>query len=258
MTYTSIKSDGVFPYSLRIAHLYGDLMNTYGDNGNILMLKYVGEKLGAQMTFDIVSLEDNFNADNYDLVFFGGGQDYEQIIVSQDLPSKAEELKRFIENNGVMLAICGGFQFLGQYYIDASGQKINGIAAMDHYTLSQENNRFIGDIEIYNEAFDETYYGFENHQGRTFLASNQKPLGKVLSGQGNNGEDGTEGIHYKNVFCSYFHGPILSRNARLAFRIVRQALLEKYPTITLPPFEDILAEEEKGQKITDNKRKVEI
>ncbi|HCN75022.1 lipid II isoglutaminyl synthase subunit GatD [Pseudolactococcus plantarum] len=257
MTYTSIKSDGTFPHALRVAHLYGDLMNTYGDNGNILMLKYVGEKLGAQMTFDIVSLEDDFNADDYDLVFFGGGQDYEQVIVSEDLPSKAVELKRFIENDGVMLAICGGFQFLGQYYTDASGQKIKGIGAMDHYTLSQENNRFIGDIEIYNEAFDETYYGFENHQGRTFLASTQNPLGKVISGQGNNGEDGTEGLHYKNVFGSYFHGPILSRNARLAYRIIRQALLEKYETIDLPLFEDILSDEAKGQQITDSKRKVE-
>ena len=257
MTYTSIKSDGTFPHALRVAHLYGDLMNTYGDNGNILMLKYVGEKLGAQMTFDIVSLEDTFNADDYDLVFFGGGQDYEQVIVSQDLPSKAAEIKRFIENDGVMLAICGGFQFLGQYYIEASGRKIEGISAMNHYTLNQENNRFIGDIEIYNEEFDETYYGFENHQGRTFLSPDQKPLGRIIKGQGNNNEDGTEGLHYKNVFGSYFHGPILSRNARLAYRIIRQALLNKYKTLELPAFEDILLDEEKGQQITDSKRKVE-
>ncbi|MDN6071279.1 MAG: type 1 glutamine amidotransferase [Lactococcus plantarum] len=257
MTYTSIKSDGTFPHTLRVAHLYGDLMNTYGDNGNILMLKYIGEKLGAQMTFDIVSLEDTFNADDYDLVFFGGGQDYEQVIVSQDLPSKAAEIKRFIENDGVMLAICGGFQFLGQYYIEASGRKIEGISAMNHYTLNQENNRFIGDIEIYNEEFDETYYGFENHQGRTFLSPDQKPLGRIIKGQGNNNEDGTEGLHYKNVFGSYFHGPILSRNARLAYRIIRQALLNKYKTLELPAFEDILLDEEKGQQITDSKRKVE-
>ena len=114
MTYTSIQSTGDFPYNLRVAHLYGDLMNTYGDNGNILMLKYVGEKLGVKMTFDIVSLGDSFKADAYDMAFFGGGQDYEQVIVSQDLPNQAVELKKFIESDGVMLAICGGFQFLGQ------------------------------------------------------------------------------------------------------------------------------------------------
>ncbi|MCJ1994386.1 type 1 glutamine amidotransferase [Lactococcus piscium] len=257
MTYTSIQSSGEFPYNLRVAHLYGDLMNTYGDNGNILMLKYVGEKLGVKMTFDIVSLGDDFQASDYDMAFFGGGQDFEQLIVSEDLPSKAEELKKFIEADGVMLAICGGFQFLGQYHTNASGQKLKGISAMDHYTLSQENNRFIGDIEIYNEEFDETYYGFENHQGRTFLAAGQKPLGRVITGQGNNSEDGTEGMHYKNVYGSYFHGPLLSRNVRLAYRIVCDALIQKYPEASIPAFETILADEQKGQKVLDSKRKVD-
>ena len=257
MTYTSIQSTGDFPYNLRVAHLYGDLMNTYGDNGNILMLKYVGEKLGVKMTFDIVSLGDSFKADAYDMAFFGGGQDYEQVIVSQDLPNQAVELKKFIESDGVMLAICGGFQFLCQYYVNASGQKINGISAMGHYTLSQDNNRFIGDIEIYNEEFDETYYGFENHQGRTFLAEGQKPLGRVITGQGNNSEDGTEGMHYKHVYASYFHGPLLSRNVRLAYRIVCDALSQKYPEASIPAFETILADEQKGQKVLDSKRKVE-
>lgn len=257
MTYTSIKSKGDFPYALKIAHLYGDLMNTYGDNGNILMLKYVGEKLGAGVTVDIVSLEDSFKAEDYDLVFFGGGQDFEQYIVSQDLPQKAAEIKRYIENDGAMLAICGGFQFLGQYYTEANGRRIDGISAMGHYTLNQNNNRFIGDIEIHNDDFDETYYGFENHQGRTFLAEDQKPLGRIIMGQGNNGEDGTEGMTYKNVFGSYFHGPILSRNVNLAYRIVSTGFKNKYPDVTLPAFIDILADELAGQKVTDAKRKVE-
>ena len=97
MTYTSIQSTGEFPYNLRVAHLYGDLMNTYGDNGNILMLKYVGEKLGVKMTFDIVSLGDDFQASDYDMAFFGGGQDFEQLIVSEDLPSKSEELRNSLK-----------------------------------------------------------------------------------------------------------------------------------------------------------------
>ena len=244
-------------YVLNLAHLYGDLLNTYGDVGNILALQYYAKQMDTEIQTTVISTENDFHADDFDLAFFGGGQDYEQVIVSQDLPSKAAEIKRFIENDGVMLAICGGFQFLGQYYIEASGRKIEGISAMNHYTLNQENNRFIGDIEIYNEEFDETYYGFENHQGRTFLSPDQKPLGRIIKGQGNNNEDGTEGLHYKNVFGSYFHGPILSRNARLAYRIIRQALLNKYKTLELPAFEDILLDEEKGQQITDSKRKVE-
>ena len=115
MTYTSLESSHQvqYPYSLRIAHLYGNLMNTYGDNGNILMLKYVAEKLGAHVTVDIVSLKDRFDPDTYDIAFFGGGQDFEQTIVSEDLPDKKEDLDRFIQEDKVMLAICGGFQLLG-------------------------------------------------------------------------------------------------------------------------------------------------
>ena len=185
MTYTSLKSpeNRDYTYDLNVAHLYGNLLNTYGDNGNVLMIKYVGEKLGAKMTFDIVSVGDDFDKDHYDMVFFGGGQDYEQSIVAKDLPSKRDAIGQFIQDNKVILAICGGFQLLGQYYIQANGVRIDGIGVMGHYTLNQENNRYIGDIKIHNEEFDETYYGFENHQGRTFLSDDEKPLGKVVYGR---------------------------------------------------------------------------
>ena len=134
MVYSSLTSpeNQDYCYDIKIAHLYGNLMNTYGDNGNVLMLKYVAEKLGARVEVDIVSLEDDFDKDSYDIVFFGGGQDYEQTIVARDLPSKKEALESFINENGVVLAICGGFQLLGQYYIDASGRRIEGLGLMGH------------------------------------------------------------------------------------------------------------------------------
>lgn len=260
MTYTSLQSPDQenYQYELRIAHLYGNLMNTYGDNGNILMLKYVAEKLGAHVTVDIVSLKDRFDPDAYDIAFFGGGQDYEQTIVSEDLPDKKEDIERFIDEDGVVLAICGGFQLLGQYYIEASGKRIEGLAIMGHYTLNQENNRYIGDIKIHNEEFNETYYGFENHQGRTILAEDEKPLGKVIYGNGNNKEDGGEGVHYKNLFGSYFHGPILSRNANLAYRLVTTALKKKYgQDIVLATYNDILSLE-KAEEYADIKSKAEL
>ena len=216
-------------YELHLCHLYGNLLNTYGDNGNLLMLQYVAKKMGITLTTEIVSIHQEFKADDFDLIFFGGGQDFEQVIVAEDLPTKKEELTRYIENDGVMLAICGGYQLLGHYYIGAHGEQIKGIGALDHYTLSQENNRFIGDTEIYNEEFDETYYGFENHNGRSFLGKGEKPLGKVIRGKGNNGQDQTEGVIYKNVFGSYFHGPILARNEILAKRLILTALKKKYP-----------------------------
>ena len=216
-------------YELHLCHLYGNLLNTYGDNGNLLMLQYVAKKMGITLTTEIVSIHQEFKANDFDLIFFGGGQDFEQVIVAEDLPTKKEELTRYIENDGVMLAICGGYQLLGHYYIGAHGEQIKGIGALDHYTLSQENNRFIGDTEIYNEEFDETYYGFENHNGMTFLGKGEKPLGKVIQGKGNNSQDQTEGVIYKNVFGSYFHGPILARNEILAKRLILTALKKKYP-----------------------------
>ncbi|MFC4652577.1 lipid II isoglutaminyl synthase subunit GatD [Lactococcus nasutitermitis] len=257
MTYTSIKSNLENPlYSLRVAHLFGDLMNTYGDNGNILMLKYVAEKLGADVTFDIVSLGDIFDENTYDLVFWGGGQDYEQEIISESLTELSKPLKNYIGAGKPMLAICGGYQMLGQYYTDATGRKINCTGILGHYTENPGNDRIIGDVEIRNDEFGETYYGFENHGGRTYLAEDEKALGTVIYGGGNNGSSGEEGLIYKNTFGSYFHGPLLSRNVRIAYRLVTTALKQKYgETIELTDFEDILSQEEIGQEITDMKRK---
>jgi len=216
-------------YELNVAHLYGDLMNTYGDVGNILALNYYAKQMDVQLNVKIVSLEEDFKAADYDLAFFGGGQDFEQTIVSQDIQTKKAELTKFIESDGPLLAICGGFQLLGHYYIGADGEKLPGIGALDHYTDKQDNHRFIGDIVIKNQETGETYHGFENHQGITFLGKGERPLGNVVSGKGNNGEDGTEGAIYKNVYCSYFHGPILTRNGDIAKHILVAALKRKYP-----------------------------
>ena len=208
---------------LRICHLYGNLMNTYGDNGNLLMLQHRAKKLGYEVETTLISLEEDFNSDDFDIVMFGGGQDYEQTVVAKDLQNKKDALIQYIEDGGVVVAICGGFQLLGRYYVNASGERLNGISAIDVCTNGQFPNRLIGDVEIVNEEFGETYLGYENHIGRTYLGKNMKPLGKVVKGYGNNEEDHVEGCHYKNVFCSYFHGPILVRNQNLADRIIETA-----------------------------------
>ncbi|MCT2161223.1 type 1 glutamine amidotransferase [Granulicatella adiacens] len=208
---------------LRICHLYGNLMNTYGDNGNLLMLQHRAKKLGYEVETTLISLEEDFNPEEFDIVMFGGGQDYEQTVVAKDLQNKKDTLIEYIEDDGVVVAICGGFQLLGRYYVNASGERLNGISAIDVCTNGQFPNRLIGDVEIFNEEFGETYLGYENHIGRTYLGKNMKPLGKVVKGFGNNEEDHVEGCHYKNVFCSYFHGPILVRNQHLADRIIETA-----------------------------------
>ena len=214
---------------LNVCHLYGNLLNTYGDNGNLLMLKHRAKQLGILFNVEIISLNQAFDPSKYDLVFFGGGQDFEQRIVSKDLQSKKTDISTYIENDGVMVGSCGGFQLLGHYYVDAAGTKIAGAGAIDYYTLNQDHNRFIGDIVIKNEEFGETYTGFENHNGRTFLGDQVKPLGIVEKGQGNNGEDKTEGAHYKQTFCSYLHGPLLVQNVALTDRIIKEAVKKRYP-----------------------------
>ena len=198
-------------------------MNTYGDNGNLLMLQHRAKKFGYEVETTLISLEEDFNPEEFDIVMFGGGQDYEQTVVAKDLQNKKDTLIEYIEDDGVVVAICGGFQLLGRYYVNASGERLNGISAIDVCTNGQFPNRLIGDVEIFNEEFGETYLGYENHIGRTYLGKNMKPLGKVVKGFGNNEEDHVEGCHYKNVFCSYFHGPILVRNQHLADRIIETA-----------------------------------
>ena len=214
--------------TIRACHLYGNLLNTYGDNGNMLMMEYVAKQKGVSFTSEIISIYEEFDPEKYDFVFFGGGQDYEQTIVSKDIQTKKEGITSYIEDNGVLLAICGGYQMLGHYYIGANGTKIQGISALDHYTLSQDNNRFIGEVKIHNDDFNETYVGFENHNGVTYLGEDEKPLGTVIEGDGNNGKDKGEGAIYKNTFCSYLHGPVLARNEHLAHRLVNLILEKKY------------------------------
>ncbi len=219
-------------YSLRVCHLYGDLMNTYGDLGNILVLKYLARQMGVDLTSEVVSLDQEFDPDQFDIVVFGGGQDFEQSIISKDIQHKKQALTSFIEDGGSVVAICGGYQLLGHYYIGANGEKLMGIGALDHHTDKQKDHRFIGNVVIQNEETGEKYHGFENHQGITFLGKGERPLGKVLEGHGNNGQDHTEGAIYKNVYCTYFHGPILARNNQIAKHVLLNALRRKYPDAT--------------------------
>lgn len=218
-------------YVINVAHLYGDLMNTYGDYGNIIALRYYAKQIGVLVTDQLISLGDDFNANNFDFALFGGGQDYEQSIIAPDLQRIGSELRRFIEDDGPIIAVCGGYQLLGQYFMTAKGERVEGIGAMDTYTLNQSDNRFIGNITIENSETGEKYHGFENHQGKTFLSNNERPLGKIIKGNGNNGEDGNEGVIYKNIFGTYFHGPILTRNGNLALRMLELTLNRKYPQV---------------------------
>lgn len=226
---------------LNICHLYPDLLNVYGDLGNILILKYRAEQRGIKVNVFNVSIGDPFEALKYDIAFFGGGQDYEQSIVSDDLnQTKKEDMIEYIEGGKVFLAICGGYQLLGKYYTTPDGEKLDGLGIIDVYTEGG-SVRFIGNTVIHNEEFDETYVGFENHSGRTYIGKELKPLGKTIAGYGNNGEDGYEGCIYKNCYCTYFHGSLLSKNPELADRLIETALSNRYgDEIKLDPLDNSL------------------
>lgn len=226
---------------ISICHLYPDLLNLYGDRGNIIAMQKRLEWRGIGVELDEISIGMNFDPDKYDIVFIGGGQDFEQEILLKDLDhEKTSKIKYAVDSNVVFLGICGGYQLLGTHYISSSNIQYDFIGALDVHTRGLEE-RMVGDylFEIKNKD-NQTYtvVGFENHSGATFLGETVKPLGKILKGYGNNGNDKTEGAHYKNVFCSYSHGPLLPRNPLLNDIILKTALDRKYGAYTLENIDD--------------------
>lgn len=212
---------------LDICHLYPDLLNVYGDVGNIIILKDRLLKRGINVNVHNISVGDSFNYKDYDIVLLGGGQDSEQTIVSKDLTSKRDEVKKYIEAEKVMLTICGGYQLLGEYYIGSNGEMIKGLDLIDIRT-EKGDTRFIGDTICKEIETNEYLIGFENHGGRTILGEKVRPIGEVVVGYGNNGNDKTCGCIYKNTFGTYFHGSFLSKNPKFADKLIKKALFNKY------------------------------
>ncbi|HZK27187.1 MAG TPA: glutamine amidotransferase [Thermoclostridium sp.] len=219
-------------YEINICHLYPDLLNLYGDYGNIQALVRRLEWRGIDVVVHPVSLGDPFALDTYDIVFVGGGQTYEQEILHQDLLElKKESLIEAIENDTVFLCICGGYQLMGKYYKLVDGTELECLGAMNHWTIDS-GKRMTGDlifkIDGLNQQPDSLVVGFENHSGKTYLGDGVLPLGSVVYGNGNNGEDGYEGARYRNVFCSYSHGSLLPKNPGLTDEIITLAIKRKY------------------------------
>ena len=225
--------------SIRIAHLYPDMLNLYGDRGNIIVLSERMKARGFDVLTDRITMGKSFRADDYDILFIGGGQDFEQDVLLDDLKKgKDIEISRAINNGTAMLAICGGYQMLGKYYKTYDGKMLEYMGALDFYTVGKED-RMIGNYAFKTKEGIEVV-GFENHSGRTYLGKGVEPLGKMLKGYGNNGEDGTEGVRYKNTFGTYSHGPVLPKNPKLADLIISKAVENKYPNTKLTPLDDAL------------------
>jgi len=224
-------------YALTICHLYPDLLNLYGDRGNIIALTKRCEWRGIQVQIRQVSLGDRFSPDECDILFIGGGQDYEQSIIQDDLQKgKREAIKEAVEAGKVILAVCGGMQLLGRYYRTHDGKEIECIGAVDLWTHGSQD-RLIGNLVfecdfLKKDGFDGLVVGFENHSGKTWLGPDVKPMGKVVAGFGNNGEDGQEGVRYKNLIGTYLHGPLLPKNPAVADYFIHMMAARKGIEIT--------------------------
>jgi hypothetical protein len=211
---------------IKIMHLYPDLLNLYGDRGNIECLKR--RLLWRGIDAEVVSYtcdDTDFSLSDTDIVFLGGGSDREQKIVCSRLLEHKSELCEFAENGGTLIAVCGGYQLLGKYY-KLEDETIEGLGLLDIYT-EQGKGRLISNIVLESDFLSHKIVGFENHGGRTYIGSH-KPLGKVLYGNGNADNAGAEGVVYKNVVATYLHGPLLPKNPELCDYILTNALKHKY------------------------------
>lgn len=227
---------------LKILYLYPDLLELYGDYGNIQVLTYRAKQRDISLLIDSYSIGDpKPDFSSYDLVFAGGGADNEQSILAEDLLQYKDEIKKAIEKGVFFLLICGAYQLFGKYYKDVEGNIIPGLEIFDYYTeaSSDRKKRCIGNIviEVTLEDFSTKVIGFENHGGQTFGITH--PFGKVLFGNGNRFEDEEEGFFFKNVIATYLHGPLLAKNPDLTDYILRSCLNHKYQeNISLSPLND--------------------
>ena len=226
---------------LNICHLYPEVLNLCGDRGNIRCLSRRLSWRGIDCHVDELKIGEKKDLTAYDLFFIGGGQDFEQEVLLGDLNSgKGAEIKAAVEDGKTFLCICGGYQMMGHYYQTHDGVKCEFLGAVDFHTVGSDTRM----IENYafrlgEESGAGTVVGFENHSGKTYLGDGVRPLGTILKGCGNNGEDGTEGVRYRNVFGTYSHGPVLPKNPEFADFLLKTALQRRYgKEIVLDPLSD--------------------
>lgn len=228
---------------LNIINMYPDILNMYGDIGNLICIKQRAMWRGIKVNIQEITLSNETTKidENTDMVLIGGGSDNGQTVVANNLLKQKQSVENYIENNGVLLAICGSYQMFGQTYIDGDGNNIPCSEIFDIETISQKE-RLIGDIVLksninLSQHHDlDTIIGFENHGGRTYHKYDK--LGTVEAGFGNNGKDEEEGMIYNNFIGSYLHGPLLPKNPHLADYMILKALQNKYEIDSLEQLND--------------------
>jgi CobQ-like glutamine amidotransferase family enzyme len=228
---------------LRLLALYPEQMNIYADRGNIVFLRRRCEWRGIGFAYAAAGLGDGFDPGGHDLVYLGGGQDRDQRAVAADMvETKREAMAASAQDGVAVLAVCGGYQLLG-HSCQLDEDRLPGLGLVDLETFRKPGPRLIGNvaIEVDLGAGPQTVAGFENHGGRTCLGAGEEPLGRVIKGFGNNGEDGTEGVRRDNLIGTYLHGPLLPKNAWLADHLIALALERRYgERPDLEPLDDAL------------------
>lgn len=229
---------------LTIGYFYSSLLNLYGDNGNVEILAYRAKRRNVSVEVLHVGVNTDLSTDllkKLNIIFIGGGPDAGQKAMYQDLlANKGSFLKDYIESGGVGLYVCGSYQLLGQYYKAADESMLPGLGVFDLYTqhFGKHKPRCIGNVvaklntkitsdPVFSNvkgALGDSIVGFENHGGRTYLGKNLAAFADVVLGHGNNSEDKSEGLFYKNSIGTYFHGPILSKNPHLADFLIAKSL----------------------------------
>ena len=223
-------------HALQILHLYPELLNLYGDSGNILVLRKRLEWRRLGCTVREVHMGERASLTDIDLVFIGGGSDREQRIVCDELQRQRSELAAFVEDGGVLLAVCGGYQLLGHSYL-MGNEEVRGLSLVDLYT-DRGSSRLIGNVVVGSRIAPQPIVGYENHGGRTHLGAGVEPLGRMLFGHGNDGESGQEGCLYRNVVGTYVHGPLLPKNPGVADWLLSRALERRGDASELEPLDD--------------------
>ena len=229
-------------FEINIAHLYPELMNIYGDFGNICALKKRLEWRNIKANITKISKGDEIDFGKFDIYFIGGGQDKQQYAVADELQKHKNEFKKIADDGAVMLAICGGYQLLGHYYQEQNGNKLQGISLLDAYTIAGEK-RYIGNVTIETDFLEpKTLVGFENHSGLTYLQNDTKPIGKVIVGHGNNLSSKEEGARFNNIFGTYLHGSLLPKNPAFCDYLLQTAIRRKLNDTgyTLPFLDDTI------------------
>ncbi len=236
-------------FHVKLAHLYPASMNVYGDRGNVIALRQRCRWRGIELDVTAVEPGDEVEWSGFDLAFFGGGQDSGQALIARDLLERqGPGLRAAIDDGLVLLAICGGYQLLGHYFLTSTGERLPGLGALDVHTVGGRT-RLIGNSVVETDLATTDDHqpttvrlvGFENHSGRTYHGPGVRSLGRVLVGHGDNGEDGWGGAIYRNTIGCYLHGSLLPKNPQFTDHLISLAIRRRYgPDMAIAPLDAAL------------------